>query len=163
MTEGSEFESRWGQEFSLLHVVQTGSGVHQTSYPMGTGGKAAGAWSWQLTSNYCRGQENMENNERGSERLVYCHPGWGEFIFKSFAVKASHSNMLLKKLAKRSTSPPVLAEWCNACTLCVGTRSSSSGYYRISVRIWSSRRLTVFNAPPTSCPVARKIVTPNAG
>jgi hypothetical protein len=27
-TEGSEFESRWGQEFSLLHVVQTGSGVH---------------------------------------------------------------------------------------------------------------------------------------
>jgi hypothetical protein len=42
-TEGSEFESRWGQEFSLLHVVQTGSGVHPTSYPMGTGGKAAGA------------------------------------------------------------------------------------------------------------------------
>jgi hypothetical protein len=27
-----------GQEFSLLHVVQTGSGVHPTSYPMGTGG-----------------------------------------------------------------------------------------------------------------------------
>jgi hypothetical protein len=34
--QGSEFESRWGQEFS--HVVQTGSGVHPTSYPMGTGG-----------------------------------------------------------------------------------------------------------------------------
>jgi hypothetical protein len=32
-----------GQELSLLHVVQTGSGVHPTSYPMGTGGKAAGA------------------------------------------------------------------------------------------------------------------------
>jgi hypothetical protein len=29
------------QEFSLLHVVHTGSGVHPTSYPMGTGGKAA--------------------------------------------------------------------------------------------------------------------------
>jgi hypothetical protein len=47
-TEASEFESRYGQEFSLLHVVQTGSGVHPTSYPMGTGGsspggKAAGA------------------------------------------------------------------------------------------------------------------------
>jgi hypothetical protein len=26
---GSEFESRWGQEFSLLHVVQTGCGAHQ--------------------------------------------------------------------------------------------------------------------------------------
>jgi hypothetical protein len=44
-----------GQEFSLLHVVQTGSGVHPTSYPIGTGGffpggKAAWAWSWPLTS-----------------------------------------------------------------------------------------------------------------
>jgi hypothetical protein len=32
-----------GQEFSVLHVVQIGSVVHPTSYPMGTGGKAAGA------------------------------------------------------------------------------------------------------------------------
>jgi hypothetical protein len=36
--EVGEFESRLGQEFSLLHVVQTGSGVHPTSYTMGTGG-----------------------------------------------------------------------------------------------------------------------------
>jgi hypothetical protein len=42
-TEGSEFETRYGQEFSLLHVVQTGSGVHPTSYPMGMGDKAAEA------------------------------------------------------------------------------------------------------------------------
>jgi hypothetical protein len=41
-TEGSEFESRWGQEFSLLHVVQTGSGAHPASYPMGTGGSFPG-------------------------------------------------------------------------------------------------------------------------
>jgi hypothetical protein len=41
-TEGSELETRQGQEFSLFHVVQTDSGVHPTSYPMGTGGKAAG-------------------------------------------------------------------------------------------------------------------------
>jgi hypothetical protein len=46
-----EFESRQGKNFSLLHIVQTGSGVHPTSYKMGTGGKAAGAWSWPLTSN----------------------------------------------------------------------------------------------------------------
>jgi hypothetical protein len=37
-----------GQEFSLLHVVQTGSGARPVSYQMGTGGsfpegKAAGA------------------------------------------------------------------------------------------------------------------------
>jgi hypothetical protein len=42
-TEGSEFESRYGQEFSLLHDVQTGSGAHPASYPVGTVGKAAEA------------------------------------------------------------------------------------------------------------------------
>jgi hypothetical protein len=36
------FESRWSQEFSLLHIVQTGSGVHPTSYKMGTGGSFSG-------------------------------------------------------------------------------------------------------------------------
>jgi hypothetical protein len=40
---------------SSLHIFQTGSGTHATSYPMGTvgsfpGGKAAGAWRWPLTS-----------------------------------------------------------------------------------------------------------------
>jgi hypothetical protein len=38
------------QDFSLLHSVQTGSGAHPASYPMGTGGsfpggKAVGARS----------------------------------------------------------------------------------------------------------------------
>jgi hypothetical protein len=41
---GPEFESRYGQIFSLIDVVQIGSGTHPT-YPMGTvgpflGGKA---------------------------------------------------------------------------------------------------------------------------
>jgi hypothetical protein len=46
-----------GQEFSLLHAVKTGSGVHPTSYihcvprALSSGGKAAGAWSFPLTSN----------------------------------------------------------------------------------------------------------------
>jgi hypothetical protein len=31
------------QNFSLLHVVQTGSGDHPASYPMGTGGSFLGA------------------------------------------------------------------------------------------------------------------------
>jgi hypothetical protein len=52
----SEFESLWCQEFLLLHVVQTGSWFHPTSYPMVTvgsfpGGKVAGACSWPLTYN----------------------------------------------------------------------------------------------------------------
>jgi hypothetical protein len=41
-TEGSEFGSGQGQEFYLLHVVQTGSGIHPTSYPMGTGSSFPG-------------------------------------------------------------------------------------------------------------------------
>jgi hypothetical protein len=41
--------------FSLNHCVQTSSGAHPASYPMGIrdyfpGGKVAGAWSWPLTS-----------------------------------------------------------------------------------------------------------------
>jgi hypothetical protein len=45
--ERSEFESRKNQEFLLLHIVQTGSEAHPTSYAMGTrvsfsGAKAAG-------------------------------------------------------------------------------------------------------------------------
>jgi hypothetical protein len=56
MAEGSKFESWEGQEFSLLHVIQTGSGAHPASYPIGMGGsfpggKEAGVWSWPLTSN----------------------------------------------------------------------------------------------------------------
>jgi len=44
-----------GWEFSLCHSDQTGSGSHPASYPMGNrgsfpGGKAAGTWSWPLTS-----------------------------------------------------------------------------------------------------------------
>jgi len=40
---------------SHCHCIQTSSGTHLVSYPMGTGGyflgdKAARAWSWPLTS-----------------------------------------------------------------------------------------------------------------
>jgi hypothetical protein len=31
-----------GSGFSLLHIVQTGSGAHAASYPMGTGGSFPG-------------------------------------------------------------------------------------------------------------------------
>jgi hypothetical protein len=33
--EWSEFESRYGDEFSTLNVVQTGCGAHPASYPLG--------------------------------------------------------------------------------------------------------------------------------
>jgi hypothetical protein len=35
---GQSSESRLGQEFSFLHIVQTDSGAHPASYTMGTGG-----------------------------------------------------------------------------------------------------------------------------
>jgi hypothetical protein len=37
-TKDSEFEFQWGQEFSLLHVVQTGYAAHPNSYPKSTEG-----------------------------------------------------------------------------------------------------------------------------
>jgi hypothetical protein len=37
-TEGSELESQYGQEWSLLHIVRTRSEAHTTSYLTGTGG-----------------------------------------------------------------------------------------------------------------------------
>jgi hypothetical protein len=54
-TEGSEFDSRYGEEFSLLHIIQTSSGIHLVQTGSGVhllsngywglfhGGKAAGA------------------------------------------------------------------------------------------------------------------------
>jgi hypothetical protein len=41
--------------FPLCHCVQSGSGVHPASFPMGTrcsfpGDKVAGAWNWPLTT-----------------------------------------------------------------------------------------------------------------
>jgi hypothetical protein len=51
-----------GKRFSLIHSIQTSSGAHPASYPMGTGvsfpaGKAGGPWGWPLTSIWCRNQE----------------------------------------------------------------------------------------------------------
>jgi hypothetical protein len=47
-TKGSNFKSRWEQELSLIHIVQSVPGTHPASYPTGTGGyipggEAAGA------------------------------------------------------------------------------------------------------------------------
>jgi hypothetical protein len=41
-TDLPEFESRRGKEFSFLHVVQTGSGVHPTTYPSVPGALSPG-------------------------------------------------------------------------------------------------------------------------
>jgi hypothetical protein len=38
MTDVSELESLWRQEFSIIHDIQTGFGARLVSYPMSTGG-----------------------------------------------------------------------------------------------------------------------------
>jgi hypothetical protein len=45
-------EFRQGRDFSLLHVVQTGSGAHPASYPMGTDGSFSGG---KASRSYIRG------------------------------------------------------------------------------------------------------------
>jgi hypothetical protein len=51
---GVGVKSLKGQELSLLHSVQTGSGVHSTSYSVGTGGSFPGGKAvkkmWMYTS-----------------------------------------------------------------------------------------------------------------
>jgi hypothetical protein len=48
----------WQDKSFFLHLnVQTGCGVHPATYQVDTKSKAAGAWSWPLTSMQCRGQE----------------------------------------------------------------------------------------------------------
>jgi hypothetical protein len=42
MAEGLEFEFLSGQEFFLLHIIQTGTGAHPASYPIGTEGFSPG-------------------------------------------------------------------------------------------------------------------------
>jgi hypothetical protein len=42
-TEGPEFESYEGQEFSLLQVVQPSSGARPAAYPVGIGGSFPGS------------------------------------------------------------------------------------------------------------------------
>jgi len=41
--------------YSLRHRVQTGSGAHPATCPMGTGSKATRGWNWPLTSILCWG------------------------------------------------------------------------------------------------------------
>jgi hypothetical protein len=45
--EGVKSSYLSSQEFSLLHVVQTGSGAHPASHPMGMGGSFSGGPSSQ--------------------------------------------------------------------------------------------------------------------
>jgi hypothetical protein len=60
--KGLEFDSRYGQECSVLRNVQTGSGIHSATYQVGTRGPFPGIKRPGHESdhtNYYRCQENM--------------------------------------------------------------------------------------------------------
>jgi len=45
------FDSWLGQGRAFFyHRVQTGSGTHSASYPVGVAGEVVGAWNWTLIS-----------------------------------------------------------------------------------------------------------------
>jgi hypothetical protein len=72
--------------FSLHHHVQTGSGAHLASYSTGTGGsfpegKAAGSWSWSLTSVKCRGQ-----------RMHWAIPPLPQYVFMAWCLVKHREN-----------------------------------------------------------------------
>jgi hypothetical protein len=62
--------------YPLHHRIQTGSGAHPASFPIGSGssfpgGKTAGAWSSPLTSTYCRGQRKYSYNSTPPPPYVF--------------------------------------------------------------------------------------------
>jgi hypothetical protein len=61
--KGSEFKSRWSEKLSLLHVVNTNSGVHPASYPIGTGCSFPGKKSSQDVNHL---QLVLRSRKRGS-------------------------------------------------------------------------------------------------
>jgi hypothetical protein len=110
--------------FSRLHHVQTGSGAHPASYPMGIrwsfpGGKAAGSWSWLLTSFQYRGQECV---------ALYLHPqyvcmAWclvkhrDKFIFmrkvkNNFPAVPWQNSKGLKVFKKKKRTHEIYSEFC---------------------------------------------------
>jgi hypothetical protein len=68
-TTGVRLPTGARRDFFFSPQRLTGSGDHPTSYPMGTGGEAAEAWNWPLTSIQCRGQEYVELHFHSSLRF----------------------------------------------------------------------------------------------
>jgi hypothetical protein len=77
------------ENFSLHHHVQTSSGNHPASYPVGTRGsfpgvKAAGAWSWPLISIYYRNQ-----------RMHGSLPPFPNYVFMAWCLLKPRDNLTL--------------------------------------------------------------------
>jgi hypothetical protein len=61
-----EFGPQKGKEFSLLHIVQTGSGSHLASYPMGTGRSFLG-----VKRQGCEADHSLPTSAEIKKTLIY--------------------------------------------------------------------------------------------
>jgi hypothetical protein len=59
------------QDFSLLHIVQIGSGAHPASYPMGTGGSFPGNTAAGRDDGYLPPLSAMVKNSRAKSPLPH--------------------------------------------------------------------------------------------
>jgi hypothetical protein len=75
ITERSQFESRQGREFSISHIIQTGSEIHPTSYLMGTGvfAREKSGKFVKLTTHL---QPVPRPRKRGCTYPLPCIPSW---------------------------------------------------------------------------------------
>jgi hypothetical protein len=120
-----------------------GFGAHPASHQMSiggsfSGGKAAGAWGWSFTSNYCWGQEYMVLFIRSSIYLIgalHCYPrttgtGGTTVLVKlskiAFLQAAANSSVLIWVQMPTTPHPPHISmckkEWLHTCNVwkCVG-------------------------------------------
>jgi hypothetical protein len=67
VTERYEFKFQQGQEFSLLHILQTASEVHPTSSPMGTGGALSPEVKWLE----CEADHSPPNSDEAKKMWIY--------------------------------------------------------------------------------------------
>jgi hypothetical protein len=73
--DGSEFESRYGQEYCLLHRVQTGSGNYPASCTMGTGAFPRGVKKQGHEADYSHSSSSEFKNV-GPIPLLPHTPSW---------------------------------------------------------------------------------------
>jgi hypothetical protein len=84
--ERSEFESRQDQAFSLLHIVQTDSGIHQASYPMG---RRRGCYLRGIKRPVCEADQLLRTSVAVKKKLIYTYifVGWWCHVTASYSTQ----------------------------------------------------------------------------
>jgi hypothetical protein len=105
------------EEFSLLHSTQTGSGAHPAFYPMGVRGsfsrdRAAGAWSWPLTSIWYWGQEWWNYTSTSPYVFMAWYLiNWAQGIYLPMLQTSIKSYSTLKRELENNVSRKKVSTW----------------------------------------------------